>query len=163
MKRLTLIRHAKSSWDYPALQDFERPLNARGWRDAPRMAEVFAGYAALPDQWACSFATRALTTARVFAHRLQVPVESITISEALYETQGDALLEFLRLQFPAARHIVVFGHNPGLEQLVHVLCGETVRLPTCAIVQIELKIQQWNALAPGCGTVARHDQPKPLQ
>lgn len=161
MKRLTLIRHGKSSWDYPALQDFERPLNARGWRDTPRMADLFAGYEQLPDQWVSSHATRALTTARVFAHHLNVPVESICISETVYETDAGSLLEFLRVQFPAAKHIALFGHNPGLEDLARSLCESfTESLPTCAIAQFDLAIRHWQDLAPGCASLARFDYPK---
>ncbi len=161
MKHLTLIRHGKSSWDWPSLQDFERPLNARGWRDSPRMADVFAEYEDLPDQWVSSHATRALTTARIFAHHLRVPVESICVSEAVYETDAGSLLEFLQLQFPSARHIVVFGHNPGMEDLAQSLCPEfTQSMPTCAIVQFAMKIKSWKDLAPGCAALVRFDYPK---
>ena len=161
MKRLTLIRHGKSSWNHEALQDFERPLSARGWRDSPRMADVFAQYTHLPDQWVSSHATRALTTARIFAHHLNVPVENICISETVYETDAGSLLEFLQKQFPSAKHIVLFGHNPGLEDLAQSLCPDVVKsMPTCAILQLELDIQKWKDLVPGCGVLAHFDYPK---
>lgn len=161
MKNLTLIRHGKSSWDNTSLQDFERPLNARGWRDSPRMADMFADFEDLPDQWVSSHATRALTTARVFAHHLQVPVESICVSEAVYETDAGSLLTYLQEQFPAARHIVVFGHNPGLEDLAQSLCPDfTQSMPTCAIVQFAMKIRSWKELAPGCAALVRFEYPK---
>lgn len=161
MKHLTLIRHGKSSWDSSSLQDFERPLNARGWRDSPRMADVFAEYEDLPDQWVSSHATRALTTARIFAHHLQYPVESISVSEAVYETDAGSLLTFLQHQFPSARHIVVFGHNPGLEDLASSLCPVfTESMPTCAIAQFAMKIRSWKDLAPGCAALVRYDFPK---
>ena len=161
MKRLTLVRHGKSSWDYPSLQDFERPLNARGWRDSPRMADLFAQFEELPDQWVSSHATRALTTARIFAHHQQRPVESICISETVYETDAGSLIEFLREQFPAAKHIVLFGHNPGLEDLAQTLCPEfTQSMPTCAIAQFAMKIKTWQELEPGCAALVRYDYPK---
>lgn len=144
-----------------ALQDFERPLNARGWRDSPRMADLFAGYEQQPDQWVSSFATRALTTARVFAHHLNYPVEKIAISEAVYETDAGSLLEFLRTAFPASKHLAVFGHNPGLEDLAQSLCPNEIKsLPTCSILQLKLDIKQWSELAPDCATLERFDFPK---
>ena len=161
MKRLTLIRHGKSSWNHEALQDFERPLNARGWRDSPRMADVFAGHLHQPDQWVSSFATRALTTARIFAHHTNYPVEKICISETVYETDAGSLLEYLQQQFPAAKHIALFGHNPGLEDLALTLCPDSIKsLPTCGILQLQLKIQKWQDLVPGCGVVEEFDYPK---
>lgn len=161
MKYLTLIRHGKSSWNFEELQDFERPLSARGWRDSPRMADVFAGYAQQPDQWLSSFATRALTTARIFAHHLNYPVEKIVISEAVYEVDAGSLLEFLRIAFPARKHLLVFGHNPGLEDLAQSLSVDEIKpLPTCSIVQLKLDIKQWSELAPGCGRLERFDFPK---
>ena len=164
MKRLTLIRHGKSSWDSEALQDFERPLSARGWRDSPRMADLFATYEHQPDQWVSSFATRALTTARIFAHHLHYPVEKIVISEQVYEVDSGSLLDFLRVSFSASKHIVLFGHNPGLEDLAESLCpGQVKGFPTCAILQLKLDIKQWNELAPGCATLERFDIPKKLR
>jgi phosphohistidine phosphatase len=161
MKRLSLVRHGKSSWDFDALQDFERPLNARGWRDSPRMADLFATYEHLPDQWVSSFATRALTTARIFAHHLNYPVEKICISEAVYEVDAGSLLRFLQTAFPDARHLVLFGHNPGLEDLAQSLCPREINtLPTCSIVQLKLGIRRWEDLTPGCATLERFDFPK---
>ncbi|HVL01235.1 MAG TPA: histidine phosphatase family protein [Dongiaceae bacterium] len=161
MKRLTLIRHGKSSWDNETLQDFERPLSARGWRDSPRMADLFATYEQLPDQWVSSFATRALTTARVFAHHLHYPVEKIVISEQVYEVDAGSLLDYLRVSFPTSKHIALFGHNPGLEDLAETLCpGQVKALPTCAIVQLKIDVKQWNELAPGSATLERLDFPK---
>ncbi len=161
MKRLTLVRHGKSSWDFPSLQDFERPLNARGWRDSPRMADLFSQFEDLPDQWVSSHATRALTTARIFAHHARIAVEKIVISETVYETDAGSLLEYLKDQFPAAKHIVLFGHNPGLEDLAQTLCPEfTQAIPTCAIAQFAMKIKSWQDLAPGCAALVRFDYPK---
>ena len=70
MRYLTLVRHGKSSWDYDGLQDYERPLNRRGQKDVPAMALRFVGRGHRPDYLLSSFATRALTTARMFARQL---------------------------------------------------------------------------------------------
>ena len=82
MRLLTLIRHAKSSWDYPGLTDFERPLNDRGRRDAPRMAQRLGRSCKPPLLLLSSPATRAVTTARLFAETLAVDLPHCRSSRA---------------------------------------------------------------------------------
>lgn len=85
MKRLTLIRHAKSNWNDPDLTDFERPLNGRGRRDAPVMALRLAEAVGAPDLWVSSPALRAITTARLFAEALSVPDTHVLLSPDIYD------------------------------------------------------------------------------
>jgi len=88
-------------------------------------------------------------------------VESICISETVYETDAGSWLEFLRVQFTAAKPNAPFGHNPGLEDLAHSLCetfSET--LSTCAIAHVDLALKPWTDLGPGCASLARFDYPK---
>lgn len=161
MLRLTLIRHAKSAWDDPALSDFERPLNPRGQRDAPVMAQRLLNMRRLPDRLVSSPALRALSTARVFAKALGVQADAIELEPRIYEASRKALADIVRALEPGARHVALFGHNPGFSELARWLatCPFT-EMPTCAIAQLELQIGAWDELGAGCGKLANYLYPK---
>lgn len=144
MRYLTLIRHAKSSWAHPEITDFERPLNPRGRRDAPLMAQQIAATDGLPDLWVSSPATRAVMTARMFADALQQPVDAINLVPPLYEASLDTLIAAVR-QLPETAHRVwLFGHNPGLTLLGQWLATSApAHLPTCAAARFVLPDTHW--------------------
>jgi phosphohistidine phosphatase len=122
MKQLLLLRHAKSSWDDPALADFDRPLAPRGLKAAPRMGRELARRDWLPDLALVSPAQRTRETWRLVSAELpaRVPVE---FAEALFEaTAGDILTE-VRQATASAGCLLVLGHNPGLEDLARRLAG----------------------------------------
>ena len=96
MKTIYLARHAKSSWDYPELDDFERPLNDRGRRDAPFMGSMLKKLKIKPDAIVSSPATRAATTARIFANQLSYPLEHIYYNEILYGADQTELCELIK-------------------------------------------------------------------
>jgi len=145
MRRLTLIRHAKSSWDYAELSDFERPLNARGRRDAPVLAKRLAAELERPLRLVSSPALRAITTAHVFAAALAVPNTAIRIEPRIY----------------ADSHVLLFGHNPGFSELAQLLapCPFT-DMPTCAVVTLGFDTAQWRDIRHGSGTLLRYEFPK---
>lgn len=157
MKKLHLIRHAKSSWDDPSWSDFERPLNERGWRNAPFMAERFAQTNA-PDALVSSPAVRAITTARIFADKLKL--ETIHERKEIYEAPVLTLLQVLNGFSSAWNEVAMFGHNPGLSMLTHYLTGEYIELPTCAIVSIDLFADEWFQITAGAGRCSALDYPK---
>lgn len=144
MKLLSLIRHGKSSWKHEGLADFERPLNGRGRRDVPLMAELFSRLPQQPDLMVSSHATRALTTARIFARYMDYPVERLQLSEQIYEVGASALMDFVGWLPDAKEHVALFGHNPGFTDLINCLTKEAlVNLPTSGIATIELPIERW--------------------
>ncbi len=157
MKVLTLIRHAKSSWKHEGLADFERPLNGRGRRDAPFMAELFGRLPDKPDLLVSSHATRALTTARIFARYLDYPLEKLQLSEQIYEVGASALLDFVGWLPDHANNVAMFGHNPGFTDLLNLLTDENLEnIPTTGIAMIELPVKQWcEVLEFGPGTAQR--------
>lgn len=161
MLRLTLVRHAKSSWTDPGMGDFERPLNKRGTRDAPVMAVRVGELRRLPDLLVSSPALRAYTTAGVFAERLGFSADAIQLEQRIYDASRETLIEVVRELDPKARHAMLFGHNPGFSDLAHWLatCSFT-EMPTCAIASIELQVSDWRELGPGCGKLARYLYPK---
>lgn len=162
MKILTLIRHAKSTWEYPDLSDFERPLNNRGRRDAPRMAARAFDTLGLPDRWVSSPASRAITTARLFAGALRLVDPPIDILPDLYEADTARLLERIGSFDDTLNHVWIFGHNPGLSELAHWLCpGEAPdHLPTCAVVSLHLSPAHWSGVTGGCGQLGAYLYPK---
>ncbi|RMD75414.1 MAG: hypothetical protein D6818_01735, partial [Bacteroidetes bacterium] len=114
MKHLYLIRHAKSSWDYPELRDIERSLNKRGRRDAPFMASLLHGKGVRPDLLLSSPATRAYSTAVYFAEALGYPVEQIRVEPVIYHGGEDDILALVRGLDDQLGTVLLFGHNPVL-------------------------------------------------
>lgn len=156
MRLLSLVRHAKASTEYAELSDFERPLDARGRRDAPAMAQRARTALGVPDRLVSSPALRAITTAHVFATAMDLPIEEIAIQPRIYEAEVEALFAIVRTLDDRDRHVMLFGHNPGFTALALELahCPFT-ELPTCGVVQLELAIKSWTEANYGCGTV-RH-------
>lgn len=161
MRLLTLVRHAKSSWDYAELTDFERPLNERGRRDAPAMAQSLRKRIGRPDRIVSSPALRAITTARIFAEALGTPLEDIAVQPQIYEASPETLLKVLRGLDDRDRHVMLFGHNPGFSELAHELAHCNFdELPTCAVAQFELAVRVWGEVNYGCGTLLHYTSPK---
>lgn len=161
MKRLTLIRHAKSSWDHPELSDFDRPLNKRGKRNAPEMGQRLAGHGLRPDLVVSSPARRALDTARVIAEAIGYPADAIRQDPNIYEASVGALLEVLAELPDECRHVVLFGHNPGLTDLANDLTrGGIDNVPTCGVVDCALDVRNWSEVGSGCGRLLEFDYPK---
>ena len=161
MKKLTLVRHAKSSWDNPELSDFDRPLNKRGQRDLPLMAERLVEYDLQPDLLLSSSALRALTTAEQVAQALNYPQERIIDEPELYHVRLETLINLLQGQSDHYRHLMIVGHNPTLELTGHYLTGERIlKFPTSGVMHIALSITSWEELAESCGTLELLDYPK---
>ncbi len=145
MKTLLILRHAKSSWNDPPLDDHERPLNKRGRRDAPRMGELVREYGLIPDVIISSDAVRARVTAEAVAEAARYAGE-ILLDPHLYLACPADILSLLTTVRENAGTLMIVGHNPGLEKLVEQLTGERQDLPTAALAQIGLPIDQWRDL-----------------
>ena len=145
MKTLLVVRHAKSSWNDPALGDHERPLNKRGRRDAPRIGELVREYGLIPDVVISSDAARARLTAEAVAEAARYAGE-ILLDPHLYMACSADILSLLPRVRENAETVMIVGHNPGLEKLIEQLTGEQQDLPTATLVQIRLPIDQWRDL-----------------
>ena len=133
---LTLIRHAKSSWSDLTLNDFDRPLNERGKKDAPKMAQWFSENTQETPILISSPANRALSTAKYFEKEL-TPIK-LNIIDDLYHANSQNY-ENLILENNREKHIVIFGHNPTISQVAEeMLKNKYVYLKTCSICQINL-------------------------
>jgi phosphohistidine phosphatase len=159
MKTLLVLRHAKSNWNDPALDDHERPLNERGRRDAPRIGELMREYRLIPDIVISSDAVRAQLTAEAVAKAAGYTGE-VLLDEQLYIASPAEILSRLRTVRENAETIMIVGHNPGLEELVELLTGESLDLPTATLAQIALPIDRWRDLTLSTrGTLLGHWRP----
>lgn len=143
MKTLLILRHAKSSWKHPELDDAERPLNKRGRQDAPRMGKLLREQDLLPDLILSSPARRAADTARLVSDQCGYGRDDIRIHPQLYLADQAAYVEVLSQLPGEAQTVLVVGHNPDLEILLEALTGEQHPLPTAALAQVELPISSW--------------------
>lgn len=160
MKKLTLIRHAKSDWSSAAASDFDRPLNRRGNKAAPVMAARIRERDRIPDLLVSSPAQRAFETAELLAHELDLPLDQIVFRRDIYEASLATLIEIVR-QLPAPEHIALIGHNPGLSELGLWLCPRAPAwLPTCAVLELELAAADWSGVEADCATLACYDYPQ---
>jgi phosphohistidine phosphatase len=159
LKRLTLIRHAKSSWKDAEIGDFDRPLNARGERDAPHMGRRIAACAKPPQLLVSSPARRAARTAELIAARLGGP--RLEYERALYLATPEQMLDVIRGLDDSVRHAALVGHNPGTTELAEQLSGAEVgNVPTCGVVRLRLDIDAWSEAEPGCAEIEDFDYPK---
>ena len=142
LKTLLILRHAKSSWKYDDLADHDRPLNNRGRRDAPRIGRLLAEKELLPDLIISSSARRARRTAELVAENSGCEGE-IQLERDLYAAEPEAYRDALRRLGGDHRRVMVVGHNPGLEDLLEELTGDWERMPTAALAQVELPIDEW--------------------
>jgi len=144
MKTLYLVRHAKSSWKDVSLDDFDRPLNKRGKRDAPFMAELFAKMKEKPELIISSPALRAYTTAKIFAETLKMS-SGVIKEPGLYLADRNTITEIIKKTDPGIKSLMVFAHNPGITDVSDFLSGTEIQnIPTTGIVKLKLLVDSWD-------------------
>lgn len=142
MKKLLLLRHAKSSLDGANLPDFERPLNERGRRDAPLVGRFIREQRLRPEIVIASPAQRARETAALVLEAYGIETE-IRYDERIYEAGVGNLLEVISEIDGGKTEIMLVGHNPGMEYLIEHLTGETRPVATAALASIILNAERW--------------------
>lgn len=161
MKTLTIVRHAKSSWKYPDLADFDRPLNKRGKNDAPLAARRLKKKGISPDLIITSPANRALTTAKLIIKEIDYAKKSLVTDKRVYMADGEEILELLRQVDNNYKDVFIVGHNPTMTDVTNDLTnGSIENIPTCGMARISLDIESWNDLALGMGQLVLFDYPK---
>ena len=171
MKTLYLLRHAKSSWDDPVLDDFDRPLAARGRAAAPRIGAFMRAQGWLPDLVLCSTARRTRETWALVAAEIDAEIAA-TYTDALFHGSPGGLLEVLRGAPDSAMAVALVSHSPGIECLAARLSGpgsdaaglELLRgkFPTAALAVIEINAERWDAVEAGGGRLRRFVRPRDL-
>jgi phosphohistidine phosphatase len=141
MKKLFLIRHAKSDWTNPELIDIERYLNERGYNNANMMA---ARLNLTPDLIITSPAIRAISTALIFARHLKYNVNKICIKQELYESSVRDYLNVISAIDNTYNTVLIFAHNPTISDITqHLTQTLPTELPTCAIAGISFDVTDW--------------------
>jgi phosphohistidine phosphatase len=168
VKRLFLLRHAKSSWDDPSLADHDRPLAPRGRKAAKLIASHMKDERLEPSIVLCSSALRARQTweiaAPAFSKRTAVEIEP-----ELYEAGNEELMSRLQRIPSEALSVLLIGHNPAMENLVLTLASEGAQLqlirekfPTAALAVLEARINDWENLEPAAAQLADFVTPRLL-
>jgi phosphohistidine phosphatase len=165
MKTLTLLRHAKSTWDDPVARDFDRPLNPRGRRAAQTVGREMRAQGLAFDRVLASPAVRVVETLEEIGN-LDPAYEP-----RLYLASTDTLLDLVRGTDDRVNSLLVVGHNPGLEQLVLQLTrrGEgrlrdqaEIKYPTATLAELSLAAEEWREVREGIGTLSRFIRPRDL-
>jgi phosphohistidine phosphatase len=170
VKRLLLMRHAKSDWTDAVLEDHDRPLNDRGRRDAPRMGRLLAAEGLVPDLVVCSTAVRARQTLEGLAAGGGLGEAAVVHEASLYLASPGTILAVARAAVGDAggepERVLLIGHNPGMEELASRLAGRFVRFPTATVAVCDLATIDWADLDAGRGvarvTAVRAFRPKEL-
>lgn len=161
MKELLVIRHAKSSWANAFQGDFERPLNDRGHRDAPIMAERIMKRGLSIQCFASSTANRALTTAVYFAETYGKKKKDILLFPELYHAPEETFYQVISKLSDAYNTVALFSHNPGITDFVNSLTNTRIdNMPTCGIFAIKTEIKKWNVFKEGEKEFWFFDYPK---
>ncbi|HID81923.1 MAG TPA: histidine phosphatase family protein [Chromatiales bacterium] len=162
-KKLILFRHAKSDWDSGAENDHGRPLAERGIHAAEKMGLFLAAAGQLPDHIISSSANLAVETIEQAstAGGWNIPVD---VSDDLYTSSASSLIRFLHQLSNELDSVMLVGHEPVWSELTSLLVGGgNIRMPTAAVVKINLFVDEWAGLKPGCGELSWLVKPKILQ
>jgi len=170
MKRLCIMRHAKSDWSDPTAPDSQRTLNERGRKSAAFLADLIVERGWTPERALCSTAVRARSTIEPLADKLGSGCV-IDYRDDLYMAMPDGLLDIIKAQDDACSTLLIVAHNPGLEMLGVQLADDASaeaaakmedHFPTGTLVVFEFKTDTWGKISPGSGHVAFFGRPREL-
>ena len=160
MKKLFLIRHAKSSWKNPLLDDFDRPLNKRGKNDAPLMGSILNQLGVRPDLIIASPAYRAKITAETIAYEVHYDKHDIHYYEDLYEASSENIIDTVKYLEDDKDIVFLVGHNPSLNFFAEEFLGFDENIPTCAVVEIEFDCDCWQDITTSNAEFISFEYPK---
>lgn len=164
MKKLYIVRHAKSSWSHPELDDFDRPLNRRGKKSALEMGQRLSDRKVMPDELMTSPAKRAAATAKRIAGQISYPLEKVNNNIRLYHGSTNDMVNVIQSISDKTDTLMLFGHNPGLTDLANDLAGVDIyNIPTCGIAEINFQASSWKEVGAGKGELISFDYPKKIQ
>ena len=159
MKKLYIIRHAKSSRSDETLEDFERPLNKRGKANAPIMGERLKEKGIMPDIIISSPAKRAKTTAEIIAKEIGYE-KKVLFDANIYEANVNELSKILRALDDKNKTVFLVGHNPSLNDLANYYVHHEENIPTCGVVEIAFACEKWADIEPKNAKLLSLEYPK---
>ncbi|HNR15318.1 MAG TPA: histidine phosphatase family protein [Chitinophagaceae bacterium] len=144
MKTLILVRHAKSDWGLAGLDDFDRPLNERGKKDAPVMAKRLKNKSVVIDAIIASPAKRAAKTAKVFAEEFGIKKGNIFFKDELYLPEAVSFFSVIENVDDTLSNIAVFSHNNGITDFANLLTDTRIdNIPTCGVFAVKIHSKTW--------------------
>jgi phosphohistidine phosphatase len=171
MLTLTLLRHAKSSWDDPALADHDRPLSKRGTKAAPEIAKYLKREELLPNLVLCSGAVRTRATLALILAEIGRAAPEIRYDDTLYLADPETILQRVKDVEPQHTHLMVIGHNPGMHALALELTGGGERkavaalateFPTAALAVLTFDATRWSDINAASGRLEHFVTPRRL-
>jgi len=172
MLRLMLLRHAKSSWASPGMDDKDRPLSPRGARAAPAIGAYMRGHELVPKLVLCSSARRARDTWNLVANELTM-LPKLIVDDTLYDFgDGRRLMQALVTKAAGAQAVMIVGHNPAIENLARRLIGKgdaklrqllQSKYPTGALTIIDFNTKSWGEVKDGSGILSAFTRPRDLE
>lgn len=161
MKTLLLLRHAKSSWNDAGLQDFDRPLNGRGRKDAETIGRFIRKQRVVPDLLLSSPALRARETIETIMKTAKLQSE-LRFDQRIFEAGPLRLLEVVSQIEDDRSMVLLVGHNPGMEELLQLLTGGTEHMATGTLAKIDFKAASWGKVLEEKGSLDWIVKPKEL-
>jgi phosphohistidine phosphatase len=161
-KTLLLLRHAKSSWKDPQLDDHDRPLNSRGRKAAVKIGRLMQDERLMPDLALCSTARRARETAGLIFAEMASPPE-ITFRDDLYHADPEHIARVLSQVAESTSCVLMIGHNPGLEEFLSRITSKALELPTAALARVDFQVSTWSQFNDSArGTLVQLWRPREL-
>lgn len=161
MKKLILVRHAKSSWSDDRLQDIERPLSKRGLGNAPMMGMRLQEYGVSVERFYSSPAVRARSTAELMAVEMGFDPGAINVAHPLYTFNYEELLSWLRSLDSEVSRVAAVCHNPAVTDLVNFLALTHIdNIPTAGVVILNLQLSDWADVGAGMAELEEYNYPK---
>ena len=150
MKTVYIVRHAKSTWEYPGIEDFDRPLKQRGIEDAYLVSRELVKKIEKPDILVSSYAIRALHTAIIFSESFKFPVNHLFIKKSLYNFSDGYLVKSIMALDDAYDSAMIFSHEHGISSFVNKYGSKEIDiLPTSGVIGIKFDIAHWKNLKKG--------------
>lgn len=164
MKQVILVRHAKSEKGFTGIDDFDRPLNERGCRDANHMADFIKQKNISVQAFVTSPGVRAISTAVIFMKALKSDWTKLLVKENLYESSSEAYLNVLSNINEEYNTVMLFGHNPMMNETYTRLTGDDIEnIPTTGVCCIQFNSANWPGLMETRGSVQFFEYPKNLE
>jgi phosphohistidine phosphatase len=161
MKKLIIVRHGKSSWEYDGILDIDRPLKQRGIRNGYEMAQRLNDVNIIPKLIYSSPATRALHSAVIFCRQLKIPFENLQIVDEFYHFDAQGIVDFIKKTSDEVDALMIFGHNPVFTELANEFAKQEIdNVPTTGVVLITFDVENWVNISPKSVVDDVFDYPK---